>query len=99
VPIHYTPQLANFDQYYRPNIQSISAGGAHTSFVDDIGRLFVCGKGKNGQLGLGTYLDEYTPFYVTRIPDKIVEAACGEEHTIVLTLNGEIYTMGSNTRG
>jgi len=28
-----------------------------------------------------------------------MEAACGEEHTVVLTQNGEIYTMGSNNRG
>ena len=40
-----------------------------------------------------------TPYYVTRIPDKVSEVACGDEHTIVLTQNGEIYTMGSNSRG
>lgn len=40
-----------------------------------------------------------TPYYVTRIPEKVSEAACGEEHTVVLTQNGEIYTMGSNARG
>jgi alpha-tubulin suppressor-like RCC1 family protein len=39
------------------------------------------------------------PHYVTRIPDKIQEVACGDEHTLVLTQNGEIYTMGSNSRG
>lgn len=48
MPVHYTPQLANFDQYYKPNIQQVSAGGAHSGFVDDIGRLFVCGNGKSG---------------------------------------------------
>lgn len=99
IPVHYTPQSVNFDQYYRPNIQSVSAGGGHTSFVDDIGRMFVCGKNNQGQLGLGTYINEFTPYYVTRIPDKIVEAACGDEHSVVLTQNGEIYTMGCNNRG
>lgn len=78
---------------------SVSAGGAHSAFVDEIGRLFLCGKGKHGQLGLGTYIDEFTPYYVTRIPEKIAQAACGEDHTVVLTRNGEIYTMGSNQRG
>jgi len=63
----------------------VSAGGEHSSFVDDIGRLFMVGKGTQGQLGLGTSTNEMTPVYITRIPDKIAEAACGEEHTIVLS--------------
>lgn len=97
--MHFAPVLVNFDQYYRPNLQNISAGGSHSAFVDEIGRLFICGKGQNGQLGHGTFANEMTPYYVTRIPDKVAEAACGDEHTVVLTQNGEIYTMGSNTRG
>ena len=28
-----------------------------------------------------------------------MEAACGQEHTLVLTQKGEIYAMGSNTKG
>ena len=91
--------MCNFDQYYKPYIVSISAGGSHSAFVDEIGRLFMCGRGKQGQLGLGSYLDEHLPYYVTRIPDKVQEAACGLDHTIVLSRNGEIYTMGSNLRG
>lgn len=40
-----------------------------------------------------------TPYYINKIPEKVQEVACGEDHTIVLTRTGEIYTMGSNTRG
>ena len=40
-----------------------------------------------------------TPYYVNRIPDKVVEIACGTEHSLVLTQKGEIYAMGSNTKG
>jgi len=39
----YQPSLVNFDDYYRPNIKQVSAGGSHSGFVDDIGRLFMCG--------------------------------------------------------
>lgn len=40
-----------------------------------------------------------TPYYVERIPDKVAEAACGEEHTIVLTQKGEVFAFGSNRKG
>ena len=36
---------------------------------------------------------------MTRIPDKVVETACGLEHTLVLTMKGEVYAMGSNRKG
>jgi alpha-tubulin suppressor-like RCC1 family protein len=36
---------------------------------------------------------------VTRIPDKVKEVACGDAFSVVLTLNGQIYTMGENSRG
>ncbi len=46
-----------------------------------------------------SYSDELTPFYISKIPDKVQEVACGLDHTVVLTRSGEIYTMGSNSRG
>lgn len=33
-----------------------------------------------------------------RIPDKVSMASCGLEHTQVLTINGEVYVMGSNSK-
>lgn len=59
----------------------------------------MCGKGNQGQLGNLSFSDEQTPFFISKIPEKVQEVACGEEHTVVLTRNGEIYTMGSNSRG
>jgi len=96
LPVLYEPSTVNFDQYYRPNIKQVSAGGNHSSFVDDIGRLFMVGKSDHGQLGLGSTSNEIMPVYITHIPDKIAEAACGAEHTLVLTQKGEVYAMGAN---
>jgi alpha-tubulin suppressor-like RCC1 family protein len=50
-----------------------------------IGRLFMCGRGESGQLGNQCYGDECAPYYVEKIPDKIIEVACGEDHTLALT--------------
>lgn len=60
----------------------------------------MCGRGESGQLGNLSYCDEPMPYFVTKIPDKISDVACGEDHTIALTRqSGEIYVMGSNQRG
>ena len=29
----------------------------------------------------------------------VYEVACGEDHTMILTREGEVYVMGSNVRG
>lgn len=43
------------------------------------------------------YSDEPNPYYVQKIPDKVLEVACGEDHTVVVTKGqGEVYVMGSN---
>jgi alpha-tubulin suppressor-like RCC1 family protein len=47
-----------------------------------------------------SYGDEPAPYFVTKIPDKVIDAACGEDHTLALTrTSGEVYVMGSNQRG
>lgn len=97
--ILFSPKLVNFDNYYRPNITSIDCGSEHSAFLDDIGRLFACGRGLNGQLGLGSFADEGAPTYVSKIPDKVNQVACGSHHTLTLTQKGEVYVMGSNTHG
>ena len=46
--IVFSPRLVNFEHYYRPNIVQVDCGGEHSAFVDDIGRLFACGRGSSG---------------------------------------------------
>jgi len=57
------------------------------------------GKGDMGQLGQGLNQDELLPYFISKIPEKVSELACGEEHTTVLTKTGEVYSMGSNRSG
>jgi hypothetical protein len=42
------PKRVKFDDYYKPNVTFINAGAHHSAFVDDIGRLFMAGKGDCG---------------------------------------------------
>lgn len=80
-------------------IMSLSCGADHSALVDRQGRLFTFGNNKHGQLGLGGYQDEYMPSLVTRIPDHVSQVACGNDHTLVLTTNGIVFSFGSNLHG
>ena len=95
----FSPKLVNFDAYYKPNVKQIDCGAETSAFVDDVGRLFTCGRGNFGQLGLGSFVDEPTPVYVEKIPDKVNSVASGIEHTVVLTNKGDVYVFGSNRQG
>ena len=98
--ILWGPQMIKLDNYHNPLISFISAGAAHSAYIDEIGRLFMTGRGESGQLGNMSNSDEASPYYVQKIPDKVLEVACGEDHTLVLTKKeGEVYVMGSNQRG
>ena len=44
----YKPTTVCFDAYHKPTIKQVSAGGFHSGFVDDVGRLFTCGRNDQG---------------------------------------------------
>jgi alpha-tubulin suppressor-like RCC1 family protein len=64
-------------------------------------RLFTWGVGLSGRLGHGYGLAYATPHEVTTFPSKakVVEVACGCEHTIVRTFDGAVLTWGNGDRG
>ena len=51
---HYAPSIVNFDKYVKPIITQASGGSRHSGFLDEMGRLFMCGSNEWGQLGQGT---------------------------------------------
>jgi alpha-tubulin suppressor-like RCC1 family protein len=65
---------------------------------DPISNMYICGVGRSGRLGLG---DENTQFRFTPVQGgladkKVVQAALGQNHTMALTSQGEVWTWGSN---
>ncbi|KAL4824930.1 hypothetical protein H8958_010051 [Nasalis larvatus] len=59
------------------------------------GELYMFGEPENGKLGLPNQLlsNHRTPQLVSEIPEKVIQVACGGEHTVVLTENA-VYTFG-----
>lgn len=89
----------------------LSCGGYHTMCVMSDGSVFGWGLNNCGQLGaeLSTTeedeVEEGKLENVTHIPTrveslshlKIVQVACGEQHTVVLTKEGHVYAFGRNS--
>ncbi|CAK7221916.1 hypothetical protein SCUCBS95973_004663 [Sporothrix curviconia] len=67
--------------------------------ADPVSNLYMCGIGRGGRLGLG---DENTRFSFEPVQGpltdrKIVEVALGQNHSMAVTDNGELWTWGVNT--
>jgi alpha-tubulin suppressor-like RCC1 family protein len=79
------------------NIIQISAGGSHSLFLENTGKVLVCGSNNYGQLGIqsGTY---YTcAVYV--LLDNIVQITAGGNHSLFLENTGKVLACGYNTYG
>lgn len=90
---------------HRPiKIQDIQLSKFHTAVLttDPEANLHVCGFGPGGRLGTG---DETTRFQFVCVygggltGKKIVHVALGQNHTIALSSQSEVFTWGSNSYG
>lgn len=62
--------------------------------------MYTFGDNSEGQLGLSVDYKTFCekPTLITGMMDRVLEAACGYRHTLVLTERGSVYGMGSNRR-
>ena len=83
-------------------IDKISAGENHTCLLDSrTSSLFVCGETRQGQLGLGQrHLPIGQPLKFDGMRHEfIVDVACGQNHTLMVTNLGYVYSTGCNLEG
>ncbi|KIW62974.1 hypothetical protein PV04_09858 [Phialophora macrospora] len=90
---------------YRPvTIQNVVMSKLHTAVLtnDPISNLYICGYGPGGRLGTG---DENTSFIYRCIQAgglakrRISAIALGQDHSIAVCSQGEVFTWGSNRYG
>ncbi|XP_066590462.1 probable E3 ubiquitin-protein ligase HERC4 [Prorops nasuta] len=81
--------------------RKVACGSSHTLAVNEWGQLFTWGSNGEGQLGLNSSIAfERSPRMVKAVGTSvIVQIACGFQHTLALTNNGELYAWGSNSEG
>ncbi|XP_069684156.1 X-linked retinitis pigmentosa GTPase regulator-like [Periplaneta americana] len=90
-----SPVLLPFDQ----RIVHISCGYYHTAFVTESGALYTCGESESGKLGLPDSLTNITTPQKVTLAVPVKSVYCGGNHTIALTVDGEVYAFGNNFNG
>ncbi|XP_072957683.1 PH, RCC1 and FYVE domains-containing protein 1 isoform X1 [Typha angustifolia] len=69
-------------------VKEISAGSFHVAILTTKGKVFTWGKGADGQLGLGDYIDRNSPALVEALEDRHAESiACGSNFTAAICLH------------
>ncbi|XP_068168480.1 probable E3 ubiquitin-protein ligase HERC3 isoform X2 [Antennarius striatus] len=78
----------------------ISAGGEQSFALSVSGGVFGWGRNDCGQLGLGDRTDRHTPTSIHCLnKKKTVDVSCGNDHTVILTKTGAVFTFGSGKYG
>lgn len=80
-------------------ISAIAAGGATSYAIDTAGNLWSWGNNFRGQLGDGTTTDNFVPFLVTGLPDKVIQVAGGLQHVLARLADGTVWAWGYNLLG
>ena len=95
------PQLRKpFRLYLDDSLSLIACGGVHTLFVTrETGRLLATGSNSCGQLGIAGG-DIFKPVVVDGLKHvRISFAACGEEFSLVVSVEGRVFSFGLNNVG
>ena len=93
-------QNIKYENNEKINITDIKCGGEHSLFLSSNNKLYVCGHGYLGQLGLGNDKNINSPLIVFSLTNKkIIEIAAGWSHSLVLTDEGNVYSTGCNKYG
>jgi len=58
------------------------------------GEVYAFGSNACGQLGVGDLAPRGGPVLI-QVPGIVIQVAAGSNHTVLLTTEGEIYTVGS----
>eukprot|EP01113_Clastostelium_recurvatum_P015278 TRINITY_DN1847_c0_g1_i2.p1 TRINITY_DN1847_c0_g1~~TRINITY_DN1847_c0_g1_i2.p1 ORF type:complete len:799 (-),score=177.11 TRINITY_DN1847_c0_g1_i2:50-2446(-) len=83
-------------------VVQIGAGYGYNAAVTDTGLVFTWGFNEKGQLGLGHRFNQESPAHVAALSKediRIVQVACGSQHTLFLSDKGEIYSCGLGVFG
>jgi len=78
----------------------VACGQQHVLALDASGKVFSWGMGVFGQLGHENVWDEGQPKVIEALLEKkIIQVACGYNHSLALTDDGRVFTWGSSEYG
>lgn len=85
------------------HVVTVAAGSFHSGAVTDSGMVYMWGRNSAGQCAVASQADVPEPHPIVisdsetspLSPIKILQLACGKEHTLALSLSREIWAWGS----
>ncbi|XP_056142568.1 regulator of chromosome condensation [Lampris incognitus] len=79
----------------------VSAGDSHTAALTENGTVFLWGsyRDNNGVIGLLEPMKKCTRPVKVPIKERVIKIASGNDHIVMLTLGGDLYTSGSGEQG
>jgi RCC1 and BTB domain-containing protein len=81
-------------------IVSIACGTGHSLVLTDVRHVYSWGFNGSGQLGLGDTTHQNTPQKILLNNNQIIKSiCCGYAHSLLLTIDGDIYAFGWNNCG
>ncbi|GAM26989.1 hypothetical protein SAMD00019534_101640, partial [Acytostelium subglobosum LB1] len=87
----------------KERVKSMACGATHALFLSESGRVYSCGWGSEGRLGLGdNTINRYNPTQITFFQEnniKIVQVSAGGAHSLALTDDGKVYSWGCGDNG
>jgi alpha-tubulin suppressor-like RCC1 family protein len=81
------------------NVVAVAAGYEHSLFVTADGTLWAMGWNNYGQLGNGTTSGNNANPTPINVASNVVAVAAGYEHSLFVTADGTLWTMGYNVVG
>lgn len=75
----------------------VTAGAEHVVGLTTDGSVITWGANRKGQLGNGQFTSSCVPEVIKLLRHRpVISIACGESHTLALTIGGNIYAWGDN---
>ncbi|MCL2498539.1 MAG: hypothetical protein FWF06_08010 [Symbiobacteriaceae bacterium] len=79
------------------DVSTMAAGAAHSLVVTQDGALYVFGRNRNGELGLGHTTSQTRP-QLTAVSD-VAYVSAGDRHSLALLTDGTLLAWGDNYAG
>lgn len=92
-----TPECLDSFHHEGQVIIDVALSKFHTLFLASSGRVYTCGHGHGGRLGLETNSPVITPRPVKAfMHSNVIMVAAGPDHSLFLTDSGQVWSCGSN---
>nr|XP_020136107.1 regulator of chromosome condensation isoform X5 [Microcebus murinus] len=82
-------------------VVQVSAGDSHTAALTEDGRVFLWGsfRDNNGVIGLLEPMKKSMVPVQVQLEAPVVKVASGNDHLVMLTVDGDLYTLGCGEQG